>query len=44
MLICSVVDEQRVDKIVEAVQEALKGEKYTLLEVPIRRIIIGESN
>ncbi|MGZ7068258.1 MAG: MJ1244 family protein [Methanobacterium sp.] len=44
ILICSVVDEQRVDKIVEAVQEALKGEKYTLLEVPIRRIIIGESS
>ena len=44
ILICSVVDEEKVDKIVEAVQEALKGEKYTLLEVPIRRIIIGESS
>lgn len=44
ILICSVVDEDRVDKIVEAVQGALKGEKYTLLEVPIRRIIIGKGS
>ncbi|HML06028.1 MAG TPA: MJ1244 family protein [Methanobacterium sp.] len=42
ILVCSVVDEERVDKIVELVQEALKGEKYTILEVPIRRIIIGD--
>lgn len=42
MLICSVIDEERVDKIVESVQETLKGEKYTILEVPIRRIIIED--
>ncbi len=40
MLICSVVEEERVDEIVKAVQKELKGEKYTILEVPIRRIII----
>lgn len=40
LLICSVVDEERVDEIVKSVQETLKGEKYTILEVPIRRIII----
>lgn len=41
MLICSVVDEEKVDEIVKTVREALKGEKYTILEVPIHRIIIS---
>jgi nitrogen regulatory protein PII-like uncharacterized protein len=41
LLICSVVDEERVDEIVKMVRKALKGEKYTILEVPIRRIIIS---
>ena len=41
LLICSVVDEERVDEIVKMAREALKGEKYTILEVPIRRIIIS---
>ena len=41
VLVCSVVDEDKVDKIVESVQEALEGEKYTILEVPIRRIIVS---
>ncbi len=41
ILVCSVVDEDKVDKIVESVQSALEGEKYTILEVPIRRIIIS---
>ena len=41
VLVCSVVDEERVDKIVESVQKALEGEKYTILEVPIRRIIVS---
>ncbi len=44
ILVCSVVEEERVDRIVKSVQEALKGEKYTILEVPIRRIIIGSGN
>ncbi len=44
ILICSVVDENLVDKIVESVSEALEGQKYTILEVPIRRIIISEGN
>jgi nitrogen regulatory protein PII-like uncharacterized protein len=42
MLICSVVDEEKVDEIVKMVREALIGEKYTILEVPIRRIIISD--
>ena len=42
MLICSVVDEEKVDEIVKMVREALMGEKYTILEVPIRRIIISD--
>lgn len=41
VLICSVVDEERVDGIIESVEEALEGEKYTILEVPIRRIIVS---
>ncbi len=41
VLVCSVVDEDRVDKIVKSVEIALKGEKYTILEVPIRRIIVS---
>lgn len=44
ILICSVVDEKIADRIVKSVQKALKGEKYTILEVPVRRIIIGECN
>lgn len=42
ILICSVVDEVKVDGIVESVSKALEGEKFTILEVPIRRIIISE--
>ena len=41
VLVCSVVDEVKVDKIVESLQKALEGEKYTILEVPIRRIIVS---
>ncbi len=41
LLICSVVDESKVDEIVKEVRGALKGEKYTILEVPIRRVIIS---
>jgi nitrogen regulatory protein PII-like uncharacterized protein len=44
ILICSVVDDEKVDNIVESVREALKGEKYTILEVPIRRIIVNEGS
>lgn len=42
VLICSVVDEKNSNKIVESVCEALEGEKYTILEVPINRIIVSE--
>ena len=41
VLVCSVVDEDLVDSIVKSVEIALKGEKYTILEVPIRRIIVS---
>ena len=44
ILVCSVVDEERVDKIVKSVRKALKGEKYTILEVPILRMIISDGN
>jgi len=41
VLICSVVDEKNVDKMVESICEELEGERYTILEVPIRRIIVS---
>jgi len=41
VLVCSVVDEKRTDEIVDLIMEALEGEKYTILEVPIRRIIVN---
>lgn len=44
VLICSVVEEERVDKMVELICEELEGEKYTILEVPIRRIIVSSGN
>lgn len=42
ILVCSVVEEEMVEGIVEAVTKVLEGEKYTILEVPIRRIIVSE--
>ncbi|EKF85699.1 hypothetical protein A994_06455 [Methanobacterium formicicum DSM 3637] len=44
VLVCSVVDEEKTDKIVESVMQALEGEKYTILEVPIRRIIVNNQD
>ncbi|WP_287680837.1 MJ1244 family protein [Methanobacterium sp.] len=41
VLVCSVVEEEKTDKIVETLMQALEGEKYTILEVPIRRIIVN---
>jgi len=41
VLVCSVVDEDKVDRIVDSLQEVLEGEKFTILEVPIRRIIVS---
>jgi len=41
VLVCSVVEEEKVDVIVDAITENLQGEKYTILEVPIRRIIVN---
>ncbi len=40
VLICSVVDEEKTDEMVEKVMKSLEGEKYTILEVPIKRIIV----
>lgn len=44
VLVCSVVDEERVDKMVELICDELEGEKFTILEVPIRRIIVSSGN
>lgn len=44
IVIDSVVNEKTADKIVNLVNKALKLEKYTILEVPVRRIIVGKGN
>lgn len=41
VLISSIVDEKKVDSIVELLCESLKDERYTVLEVPIRRLIVN---
>jgi len=44
VLICSVVDEEKVDRMTDLIVKELDGEKYTILQVPIRKIIIGKGN
>lgn len=44
VIICSVVDEDDVDELTDIVMETLKGEKYTILQVPIRNIIVSSGN
>lgn len=44
ILICSVVDEENVDRLTDIIVKELEGEKYTILQVPIRKIILGKGN
>ena len=44
VLVCSVVDEEKVDKMVDLICDELAGERFTILEVPIRRIIVSSGN
>lgn len=44
VLICSVVDEENVDRMTDIIVKELQGEKYTILQVPIRKIIVGKVN
>ncbi|BDH78923.1 hypothetical protein MTTB_03020 [Methanothermobacter tenebrarum] len=41
ILICSVVDEEQVEGIIERFKDELSDERYTLLEVPVKRIIVN---
>ncbi|HTX61765.1 MAG TPA: MJ1244 family protein [Methanobacterium sp.] len=41
VLICSVVDEEKVDHMTDLIMKELEGEKYTVLQVPIRKIIVS---
>lgn len=41
VLVCSVVDEELVDPIVARFSRELADEKYTIIEIPIRRIIVN---
>lgn len=44
VLICSVVDEDNVDRLTDLIVKELDGEKYTILQVPIRKLIVGKGN
>ena len=44
VLICSVVDEENVDGMTDLIVKELDGEKYTILQVPIRKLIVGRGN
>jgi nitrogen regulatory protein PII-like uncharacterized protein len=44
VLICSVVDEENVDRMTDLIVKELEGEKYTILQVPIRKLIVGKGN
>lgn len=35
------LDEERVDAIIEEIAETMENERYTIVEVPIRRIIVN---
>ena len=41
VLICSVVDEEQVESIVERFKNELSDKRYTILEAPVRRIIVN---
>ncbi len=42
VLICTIVDEREVDNMAELICKELQGEKFTILQVPIRKIIVGK--
>lgn len=44
ILICSVVDEENVDNMTDLIVKELEGEKYTILQVPIRKLVVGKGN
>jgi nitrogen regulatory protein PII-like uncharacterized protein len=41
ILVCSVLDEERVDAIIKEISKTMENERYTIVEVPIRRIIVN---
>jgi len=44
VLICSVVDEEVVDQMTDRIMKELDGEKFTILQVPIRKIVVKSGN
>jgi len=44
VLICSVVDEEVVDQMTDRIMKELEGEKFTILQVPIRKIVVKSGN
>ncbi|MDI6702082.1 MJ1244 family protein [Methanothermobacter wolfeii] len=41
VLVCSVVDEEMVEPIIRRFRDDMGEEKYTIMEIPIKRIIVN---
>ncbi|MDZ4171549.1 MAG: MJ1244 family protein [Methanobacteriaceae archaeon] len=41
ILVCSVLNEEMVDSIISEIAETMENERYTIVEVPIRRIVVN---
>jgi len=41
ILVCSVLNEEIVDSIISEIAETMENERYTIVEVPIRRIVVN---
>ncbi|MDZ4172323.1 MAG: MJ1244 family protein, partial [Methanobacteriaceae archaeon] len=41
ILVCSVLNEEMVDPIISEIAETMENERYTIVEVPIRRIVVN---
>ena len=41
VLVCSVVDEEMVEPIIKRFRDDMGEEKYTIMEIPIKRIIVN---
>jgi nitrogen regulatory protein PII-like uncharacterized protein len=41
ILVCSVLNEEMVDPIISEIAETMENERFTIVEVPIRRIVVN---
>ncbi len=42
--VCSVMDEENVEETIAEIRSALENERYTIIEIPIRRIIVNKGD